>query len=113
PNRGSSAPGGRGAGPAEGCVGATRVAAEGADPHGAALVFRTLRQPTNRGEPGCRSGSLRTVSPGLRDRPQRGALPMLAAGWRASAVDRFVAGRGEGDGVRCWENRAARVAARL
>jgi hypothetical protein len=53
PNRGSGAPGGRGAGPAEGRVGTTRVAAEGADPHGAALVFRPHRQPTNRGEPGC------------------------------------------------------------
>jgi hypothetical protein len=51
--RGSGAPGGRGAGPAEGRVGATRVAAEGADPDGTALVLRPAYQPTNRSEPGC------------------------------------------------------------
>src|SRR6266542_1190831 len=46
----------------------------------------------------------------LRDRPLHGSLSMLAAGWRASAGNRFVAGRGEGDGVRSREERAARFA---
>ena len=51
--------------------------------------------------------------PRLRDRPLHGSLSMLAAGWRASAGNRFVAGRGEGDGVRSREDRAAGVAACL
>ena len=86
PNRGSGAPGGRGAGPAEGRVGATRVAAEGADPHGAALVFRPHRQPTNGGEPGC--------SIGLASNGVAGPSPPTAMQCSTDAGDRMASG--------CW-----------
>lgn len=72
--------------------------------------LRPLRQPTNGGKRGWRSSPLRAVLPGLRHRPLCSALPMLAAGWRAGAGDCFIAGRGEGNGVRSREDRAAGVA---
>jgi hypothetical protein len=52
PNRSSGAFGVRGAGPAEGRVGAARVAAPRPNPDRAALVLRALLQPSDTGEPG-------------------------------------------------------------
>ena len=75
--------------------------------------FDRFASPPTEASPAADRRSLRAVSPGLRDRPLCSALPMLATGWRAGAGDRFVAGRGEGDGVRSREDRAAGVAACL